>query len=290
MNDATCPTIIERLDDLLEGRLSPSDRQAAEEHLRSCASCRELRGLVAGAGAPVAPPADLLDTVLALTSGPACGSARARLCDHVDRLLAPADDDLVRMHLDGCAECGRLAAALARLAKDLPPLAELDPGGRFLPNVLARTSRHAPLPARWAAGLADAWRRLAHRPRIAWEGAYAFSIILAILFATPNAPFAGVPVRALDLVRSVQESLPAEAAAEGVPRIRQAVRSRWTEAKVGAGDATRDVAADLKRRSAAAWEGLKEELGTVWDRIASEKTTSDTNRTSDADDGNEGER
>lgn len=290
MNDVTCRTFIERLDDLLEGRLSPADRRAAEEHLRSCAVCRELESLVAEGGAPVAPPADLLGAVLARTSGPACGSARARLCDHVDRLLAPADDDLVRMHLDGCGECGGMAAALARLALDLPPFAEMDPGARFLPDVLARTSRRAPLPVRWTAGLSAAWRRLAHRPRIAWEGAYALSIILAILFGTPNAPFAGVPARALDLVRTVQESLPAGAAGEGVPRIRLAVRSRWTETKAGVRDATRDLAADLKRRSAAARDGLKEELGTVWDRIASEKTTNDTNRTPDAGDGNEGER
>ena len=290
MNDVTCRTFIERIDDLLEGRLDPAERQAAEEHLRSCAGCREIEGLAAGAGAPVAPPAGLLGAVLALTSGPACGSARARLCDHVDRLLAPVDAEMMQMHLDGCGECGRLAAALARLATDLPPLADLDPGARFLPDVVDRTSRRAPLPVRWTIGLAAAWRQLAHRPRIAWEGAYALSIILAILFGTPNAPFAGVPARALDLVRTVQESLPAEAAGEGVPRIRHAVRSRWTETKAGVQDATRDVAADLKRRSAAAWDGLKEELGTVRERIASQKSTNDTSRTSDAGDGNEGER
>ena len=236
MTDVTCRTIIEQLDDLLEGRLSPADRHAAEGHLRSCASCRELESLVAAASAPVAPPADLLGAVLLRTSGSACGSARARLCDH-------ADDDLVRMHLDGCGECGGLAAALARL------------------------------PGRWTARLAAAWRRLAQRPRIAWEGAYAGSIIVLILFGTPNAPFADVPGRALDLVRTVQESLPADAARKEAPRIRMAVRSRWTETKAGIEDATRDLTAGLKRRSSATWDGLKKNLGTVWDRIASEKAT-----------------
>lgn len=269
----TCRTIIEQLDDLLEGRLGPADRHAAEEHLRSCAGCRELESLVAAAGAPVSPPADLLGAVLLRTSGSACGSARVRLCDHVDRLLAPADDDLVRMHLDGCGECGALAAALARLAMDLPPLAELEPGARFVPGVLARTSRRTTLAGRWAARLAAGWRRLAHRPRIAWEGAYAGSIIMLILFGTPNAPFADVPGRARDLVRTVQESLPADAAREEAPRIRMAVRSRWTETKSGIEDATRDLTAGLKRRSSATWDGLKKNLGTVWDRIASEETT-----------------
>ena len=276
MTDVTCRTIIEQLDDLLEGRLSPADRHAVEGHLRSCASCRELESLVAAASAPVAPPADLLGAVLLRTSGSACGSARARLCDH-------ADDDLVRMHLDGCGECGGLAAALARLATDLTPLAEVEPGARFVPGVLARTSRRTTLPGRWAALLAAGWRRLAQRPRIAWEGAYAGSIIVLILFGTPNAPFADVPGRALDLVRTVQESLPADAARKEAPRIRMAVRSRWTETKAGIEDATRDLTAGLKRRSSATWDGLKKNLGTVWDRIASEKATN-------ANDGDGGER
>jgi putative zinc finger protein len=276
----TCGTFIDRLDDFLEGRLDPEDRQAAEEHLRSCASCRELESLVAGAGAPVAPPVDLLGAVLARTSGPACASARTRLCDLVDRLLAPADDELVRMHSTGCHECGRLSAALERLTVDLPSLAELQPVGPFVAGVLARTSRRAIPSAGWTARLAAGWRRLAHRPRIAWEGAYAGSILVLLLFGAPNAPFAGVPGKALDLVRTVQVALPPDAAAEQAPRIRTAVRSRWVGTKTRLQDATRDLTTTVKRRSTAAWEGLKEEVGTVWDRIASGKTT-----TNDADKG-----
>src|SRR5438093_1156288 len=139
-----CRTFGERLDDLLEGRLSPADRRAADEHLRSCAGCRELKSLVAEASVPVTPPADLLGAVLARTSGSACGSARVRLCDHIDRLLAPADDDLVRMHLDACGECAGLAARLARLAADLPggalalersALSHVQPGATLLRGV-----------------------------------------------------------------------------------------------------------------------------------------------------------
>jgi predicted anti-sigma-YlaC factor YlaD len=283
VTDVTCRTFIDRLDDLLEGRLSPVDRRAAEEHLRSCAGCRELESLVAEAGAPVAPQADLLGAVLARTSGSACGSARARLCDQVDRLLAAMDDEMVRMHLDGCEECGRLAAVLERLTMDLPSLAEREPDARFVPGVLARTSRRATPPASWTARLAAGWRRLAHRPRIAWEGAYAGSIIVLLLFGAPNSPFADVPGKALVLVRTVQVSLPADAAGEEAPRIRMAVRSRWTGTKARVQDATRDLTTTVKRHSSAAWDGLKKKLGTVWDRIASEKTTN-------ADDRNEGQR
>jgi anti-sigma factor RsiW len=277
VTDAICKTIIERLDDLLEGRLSPADRRTAEEHLRACAGCRDLASLVAEAGVPVAPPANLLGAVLARTSGPTCGSARARLCDHVDRLLGPTDDEIVRMHLDGCDECGRLVAAVARLATHLPSLAELEPDARFVRDVLARTSLRAAPTAVWKTRLAAGWRRLAHRPRIAWEGAYAGSILVLLLFGAPNAPFADVPGKALVLVRTVQASLPADAAAVEAPRIRMAVRSRWTGTRARIKDATRELTTTVERRSKRAWDGLKKELGTVWDRIASERTTNDTN-------------
>jgi hypothetical protein len=271
-----CRIFIERLDDLLEGRLGAADRLAAEAHLESCAGCRDWKSLVAGAAVPAAPPADLLAAVLARTSGPACGSARVRLCDHVDRLLAPVDDEILRLHLHGCVECGGLATALARLAMDLPPLAEREPGARFVPDVLALTTRRAPLPVRWTTRLAEGWGRLAQRPRIAWEGAYAGAIVLAILFGTPSAPFAGVPGKALDLVRAARVSLPAGAVQEQAPRIRLAVRSRWRETKTEIDGARCLLTGGLKKRSCAAWAGLKQEVGTVWSRIASSQTTNAT--------------
>ena len=292
MSDLICRTFIERVDDFLEGRLSPADRRAAEEHLQGCGGCRDLIGLVADSGVPVAPPPDLIGAVLARTSGSACGSARARLCDHVDRLPAPVDDDLVRMHLDGCPECGALAVALARLAIDLPPLAEKDPGARFVREVLARTSRRETLPSRIAARLAAGWRALAHRPRIAWEGAYIGLIVMVILFGTPNAPFADVPARALGLVRTVQEAVPAPIGAVGgeARRMRASVNSAWKQTQTGMVDATGDLVTGMKRRSSATWEGFKKDLGTAWERIASQQTTHDANGTTKNDHGDGGEQ
>ena len=289
MTDVNCRIFIERLDDLLEGRLGPADRRAAREHLDSCRSCRDLWSLVAEGGASVAPPADLLGAILARTSGPACGSARERLCDHVDRLLAPPDEDLVQMHLDACGECAGLAAALARLATDLPPLAEMEPGARFVPDVLARTSRRPALTDAWTARLAAGWRRLAQRPRIALEGAYAGAIVLVLLFGTVNAPFADVPRRGIALVRTVQVSLPAGAAVEEVPRIRTEMASRWTRTKDGIRNRTRDLTGGLQRGSFVIWEGLKKDLGTVWDRLASGESN-DTNGTAHANEEDKGER
>jgi anti-sigma factor RsiW len=278
MTDATCRTLAERLDDLLEGRMTPDERRAALAHLASCAACAELGSLLERAAAPVLPPDDLLGAVMRRTSGSACDSARARLCDHVDGLLAPVDEGLVRMHLDACPECSGLGAVLARLAAGLPSLAEREPGAALLPAVLARTTRRATLAERVARSVAAACVRIGRRPQIAWEGAYVGSIILLLLFGVPSAPFAGVPERALGLVRSAREALPAETARRQVPRIRAAVSARWQETRTEIRGTARDVATDFERRSSTTWDRLKQKLGTLWDRIASQQTTDDTHK------------
>ncbi len=271
MTDAACREFLERLDDFVEGRLSPADRDAAERHLAACGACRDLQSLFAEAAAPVPPPADLLGAVLQKTIGSACGAARARLCDRIDRLLDAADDELVRMHLDGCVECGRLSAALARLALDLPSLAVIEPDPRFVPDVLARTAGRAPGLARLTERLSSGWRRLAHRPRLAWEGAFIVWIAVVILFGTPSAPFAGVPGRALRLVRAAQGSVPPGLIEQEAPKVRLAVRTRWSETTGRLQLAGRSAASDLERRSSAVWAGVKQKIGTVVERIASGK-------------------
>ena len=278
MTDVTCRTLAEGLDDLLEGRMTPDERRAALAHLESCAACGELRSLLADASAPIEPPDDLVGAVMRRTSGSPCGGARARLCDHVDGLLGPVDAGLVRMHLDACAECAGLAAVLARTAVGLPSLAERDPGFTLVPAVLARTTLRETPGARVARGLADAWGRIARRPRIAWEGAFVGSIVLLLLFGIPSAPFAGVPERALGLVRSAREALPADAARRQVPRIRTAVRATWQETKTEIHGRARQVTTDIERRSSATWDGLKQKLGTLWGTIASQQTNADTHK------------
>jgi hypothetical protein len=151
----------------------------------------------------------------------------------------------------------------------------MEPGARFVADVLARTSRSPAPSAEWLARLAAAWRRLAHRPRIALEGAYAGAIILVLLFGSTNAPFADVPHKAIALVRTVQEALPAGTAEREVPRIRTAVRSRWTETRTEIQGKARDLMGDLKRLSSAAWDELKKDVGTIASRFASQNTTDD---------------
>jgi len=269
-----CRFFVDRLDELLDGRLEEADRRAAEDHLSACSGCRELRRLADGCGAAPAPPADLLAGVLARTSGPTCRRARERLCDHLDRALDPVDDAMMRLHIDGCAECAGLAGALARLAADLPGLAERDPGMGFVAAVLRRTSRRASRAARLAAAFAAGWGRVAQRPRIAFEGAFAGSVLLMLLFGAPSAPFADVPGRALDLARTVRRSLPSEAAGREALRVRRSLDTRWEETKTDARSTAGDLETGLKRASTSAWTGLKRKVGTVWDRIASRRATS----------------
>jgi anti-sigma factor RsiW len=92
-----------------------------------------------------------------------------------------ADDDwLVARHLETCPDCSAVAAALARLRRELPILSEADPGEDFVHSVIAATSGAPSEPKRRpGARLQRHIERLIRRPRIALEGAYA--IAMAVL-------------------------------------------------------------------------------------------------------------
>ncbi len=81
-----CTTFIERLDDLLDGRLDAAALLALDEHRRGCTECATIHALAVSEAeaVPVDPPADLAARVLARTSGSPCKSARDRLPDLVD--------------------------------------------------------------------------------------------------------------------------------------------------------------------------------------------------------------
>jgi anti-sigma factor RsiW len=193
-----CRTYEDLLDALLDGRLSESERKALEAHAAGCPRCSEMLSLVTMELGDVEVPAPegLAEAVLQRTSGSPCGRARELLCDLVDRTLQEADAELVRIHLDGCAECRSTAAALARLREDLPLLAEIRPGERFVEGVLSRTSRG------WRWRLEERLRLLLARPRLAAEGAYLGSFFFMVLVAVPGAPLRGLPGGALQATRS----------------------------------------------------------------------------------------
>jgi predicted anti-sigma-YlaC factor YlaD len=282
-----CRTFIDRLDDLLEGRLTAGERREAEEHLRDCHRCGDLVTVIRENpnDQRIEAPADLTEAILNRTSGPTCASARGRLCDHVDRSLEPADDELVRLHLRGCDECTGLSHALAGLTADLPALAELEPDSRFVDDVLARTRPLRSPIIGWVERMAEEWRRLAQRPRIAWEGAYVAMFFLVLIFGIPDSPLAGVPQRALALVRTDPVASLRKPAGEIAPQVTAAVQSAWRTTHGRVKGASRKLVADVTRRSSdlaqsssTAFEAIRWKLGTVLDRLASEQETNDTNR------------
>lgn len=136
---------------------------------------------------PLEPDAGFARDVLARTSGSACPRARLLLGGTPDAPLPPVDRTLMEAHLEGCNACRALAAALPAVIETLPALAEVDPGPGFTARVLAATvgspARALPAPRRdrylaW-------WDALATRPRIAWEAAYALTLVLVLVVGDP---------------------------------------------------------------------------------------------------------
>jgi hypothetical protein len=68
--------------------------------------------------------------------------------------------------------------------RDLPLLADMDPGPGFTERVLLATSKQ-PVSEGWRARAAGAWRTLVRRPRFAWEAAYLATVCWVLLFGNP---------------------------------------------------------------------------------------------------------
>lgn len=206
------------VDRLLAGDLSPDEVRAAERHAAGCARCSELLALVRGEGEiddargessypDTETSDDLTAGILEQTSGSPCGRAERLLCDRVDGLLPEGDAELLDLHLDRCAGCTELAAALASLRVDLPAMAEIEPDPWFVRDVLDATTRRVPSgiaePALAAARSVGSWsRRLLDRPRLALELAYSGAMVIFLLWGTPVSPFRGTAEKALGIVRA----------------------------------------------------------------------------------------
>jgi hypothetical protein len=152
------------------------------------------------AATPDAPDDSFVGDVLSRTSGPACARARLVLGGAVDDPLDAPDRVLLDGHLAHCAECRAVADVLPVLRAELPALATLEPDSGFTARVLAATSGQAgraSWPERWTAWWAD----VSARPRIAWEVAYALTVVLVLLV--------GDPVRAWDAAAARVQAWPA---------------------------------------------------------------------------------
>ena len=75
-------------------------------------------------------------------------------------------------------------AGVEAVLRDLPLLADMDPGAGFTERVLRATSRK-PAPQGWRARVSGAWRALVRRPRFAWEAAYVATVCWVLVFGNP---------------------------------------------------------------------------------------------------------
>lgn len=75
-------------------------------------------------------------------------------------------------------------AGLEGILRDLPLLADMDPGLGFTEQVLRATSMK-PAPVGWRARASAAWRAVVRRPRFAWEAAYVATVCWVLVFGNP---------------------------------------------------------------------------------------------------------
>ena len=151
----------------------------------------------------------LTAAILAATSGSPCARAEALLPSVTDGELSAEETALLAAHLAHCAPCWTLAEGLAWLAGALPAMATLEPDAGFTAEVLAAIAQEderAAL-ARLDERLAAWWRRAWRRPRFATEAAYAGTLIVVAMTATPVSPLREAPERALDLLRQDPRAL-----------------------------------------------------------------------------------
>lgn len=162
-------------------------------------------------------PGDLTASVLRRTSGSPCEQAHPLLCDAIDGELEAVDSELLKLHMESCGGCRDLAAALARLPRDLASLAEIAPGPQFTREVMAETAYAPPPPPGLWERFAEGWRKAVLRPRFAMEAAYVGTALLMLLFILPFSPFRDVPSMALQAMREP----PRIAVAEQVQPVRE---------------------------------------------------------------------
>ena len=262
-----CTRFTDRLEALLDGTLPAGEQTRVEAHAAACPRCRELYTLMCVdlESLSVETPGGLTKSILARTSGRACGRAQTLLGDRVDGRLEGLDRELVDAHLQQCRECSALARVLTRLGEDLPVFAELRPDAALLGDVLARTVRPARWSARWDWGLAVG-RRLFERPRIAWEVASVTTMVVWLVFGASWSPLRAAPVQALALIQQgAIDTQSAGASAMAAINRRVAVMSERTigVAVTGADSLTSGVFAGLSDRYRRATEAAPD-LGRHW--------------------------
>jgi anti-sigma factor RsiW len=198
-----CAAFEDRLDSVLAGTCSAGEWTAAEAHLAGCVRCRRLFEAVR-TERPLLGPGEgeaLTRSILARTTGAACGRVRELACDLVDGTLPGIDREMVAAHVERCRECGALAATLSDLAHVLPAMASVEPPADFVRSVLRATTER-PMAPGFGAWLGQWWSRAIERPRFSLEVAYVLTVLLILLVGNPVAAFRDASARAVAAAQS----------------------------------------------------------------------------------------
>lgn len=197
-----CQQFEVHLDAFIAGSLEAALQQALQVHAQQCARCAALLSVVHNTSTEVASSTDVLDRVLASTSGRACQQSQSLLCDFADGLLPRVEDHLLRGHLRDCRACTSLAHSLVLLSIDLSSLAECEPDADFVHDVVEATSATAVAAPGFLDRLAARCNGLLQRPRFAWEAAWVGTAIVLLLVGSPKSPLREVPENALALAQT----------------------------------------------------------------------------------------
>ncbi len=214
-----CARFAEALFEQLEGNLDAAGSEPMRAHASSCRACRELQAAALRGRTAAVEPIGLTASILAATSGSACIRAQHLSATRAGAALYEVDEAL-ELHLENCPECRTLARALERLQRQLPLWAEVLPGGDFVDEVMAATTR--------APQQRSLWDRFVRRPRLALEGAYAGTLALFLVVGFPGAPLAEVPARLLTGLGQ-QGADVRHAVTAGTLELAAAGRRTWTE-------------------------------------------------------------
>ena len=230
-------------------------RAPLERHAAECAACAELLEL---ARLPLVNPVNLATEISSRTGSGACRQAEGGLNEFVCGLLpAGIDRDLLTEHLAHCRACSDLASELERLSAELPRLSIIRPETSLVDDVLRRT---LPMSVRIRRWWARTWPRWVRRPRFAIEFAYAATLVVVVIFATPVSPLQAMPERALELARSEPRAF--------VPLQPASVWNSLTAKFEATAETTRRRAADL-------YSGARAGVGTIAEEVASWFETAD---------------
>ncbi len=178
-----CQKFESQLELFLAEKLPSVSMHDCRAHLESCYDCRDLVDLARKEIIWTEPGQGekLVQSVLGRTIDKSCSQAHELLPDHVDGILTGRQRLLLEQHLEHCASCQQILQTLMALKKELPSLAEMDPGRNFSWRVMQATRQLDRLTPHGRFWFKQAWHRLLYRPRLAWEAAYALTLLLVAL-------------------------------------------------------------------------------------------------------------